>query len=178
MRNSFPSCGEKLLFCNFAQGPFLYYVRVFLAFSRSPTPVRNGKYGVVPCPCTQPYHVINLNTLTWHDSVGSMFEINFQTGKYFFRWKLNFQIPKFDLRFQLDSNGFSKDRSFVHNSGLKSESSEWVNFIEKLDLSNALNANWSRWRISNWSNNAENSNVTFRLWKIKNRIIEVTCEII
>ena len=35
---------------------------------------------VVQCACIQPYHVINLNTRTWPHSVGSMFEMNFQTG--------------------------------------------------------------------------------------------------
>ena len=33
-----------------------------------------------------------------------------------FRFELNFQISKLDLGFQINSNGFSRDRSFQHNS--------------------------------------------------------------
>ena len=35
---------------------------------------------VVPCVCIQPYHVITLNTHTWHHSTESIFEINVRTG--------------------------------------------------------------------------------------------------
>ena len=42
--------------------------------------VCHGPLGVVQCACIQPYHMINLNTRTWHHSSGFMFEINFQTG--------------------------------------------------------------------------------------------------
>ena len=45
-----------------------------------------------------------------------MFEINFQTGQTFFRFKLNFKILKLYFRFQINSNGFSRDRSFGHKS--------------------------------------------------------------
>jgi hypothetical protein len=41
-----------------------------------------------------------------------MFEIDFQTGQTFFRFKLDFQILKLYLRFQINSNGFSRERSF------------------------------------------------------------------
>ena len=40
---------------------------------------------------------------------GSMFEIDFQTGQTFFRFKLNYQILKLCLRFQINSNGFSRE---------------------------------------------------------------------
>ena len=43
-----------------------------------------------------------------------MFEIDFQTGQTFFRFKLNFQILKLYLRFQKNANEFSRDRSFGH----------------------------------------------------------------
>ena len=70
---------------------------------------------MVQCECIKLYHITNLNTSTWHHFVESMFEINFQTGQYLLRCKLNFQILKLDLRFQTNSNGFSRDRSFGHN---------------------------------------------------------------
>ena len=52
---------------------------------------------MVQCACIQPKHMINL------------FEINFQTG-----FRLNFYISKLDLGSQINSNGFSRDRSFQH----------------------------------------------------------------
>ena len=58
--------------------------------------------GGLPWACVQVYHV------------GSMFEIIFQTGYFFFRFELNFQISKLALRFQINSKGFSRDRSFGH----------------------------------------------------------------
>ena len=45
-----------------------------------------------------------------------MFEIYFQIGQSFFRFILNFQILKLYLRFQINSNGFSRDRSFRHKT--------------------------------------------------------------
>ena len=69
-------------------------------------------WSVVTCVCVQCYHMMNLNTCTWHHAAGTMFEINFQVGWNIFGFKSNFQISKHDLRFQIDSNGFSKDRSF------------------------------------------------------------------
>ena len=68
----------------------------------------------MPCVCIKVYHVVRLNTCTLHHSAGSMFEINFQTGQPFFRFKLNFQILKLFLRFQISSNGVSRDRNFGH----------------------------------------------------------------
>ena len=44
----------------------------------------------------------------------SKFEINFETGLKMFRFKLNFQISKLDLRFQINSNKFSRHWSFGH----------------------------------------------------------------
>ena len=55
-----------------------------------------------------------LNTCTLHHSAGFMFEIYFQTGQTFFRFRLNFKILKLYLRFQINSNRFSRDRSFGH----------------------------------------------------------------
>ena len=46
-----------------------------------------------------------------HISAESMFEIDFQRGQTFFRFKLNFKILKLYLRFQINSNKFSRDRS-------------------------------------------------------------------
>ena len=56
----------------------------------------------------QPYHIINLNTPTWHHSSGSMFEIDFQTGQSFLRFKLNFRILKLCLRFQIIQTDFQE----------------------------------------------------------------------
>ena len=53
-------------------------------------------------------------TCTLHHSARSIFEIDFQTGHTFFRFKLNFKILKLYLRFQINSNGFSRYRSFGH----------------------------------------------------------------
>ena len=39
---------------------------------------------------------------------------NFKKGYNFFRFKSNIQIQKRDLRFQINSNGFSRHRSFGH----------------------------------------------------------------
>ena len=75
---------------------------------------KNGPCGVVPCACIQVYHVVRLNTCTLHHSAGFMFEIDFQTGQTFFRFKLDLEILRLYLRFQIDSNGFSRDRSFGH----------------------------------------------------------------
>ena len=75
---------------------------------------KHGPRGVVQCACIQPYRMINLKTCGWHRSSGFMFEIYFQTGQTFFRFRLNFQISKLDLGFQINSNGFSRDRSFGH----------------------------------------------------------------
>ena len=74
----------------------------------------HGTSRVVPCACVQVYHVIRFNTYTWHHSAGSMFEIHFQTEWQIFRSKSNFQISKLDLRFQKNSNRFSRHRSFRH----------------------------------------------------------------
>ena len=41
-----------------------------------------------------------------------MFEIDFPTGQTFFRFKLDFKVTKLDLGFQINSNGFLRDRSF------------------------------------------------------------------
>ena len=38
----------------------------------------------------------------------------FSNGKFFFKFELHFQISKLDLGFQINSNGFSRDRSFQH----------------------------------------------------------------
>jgi hypothetical protein len=35
------------------------------------------------------------------------------------RFELNFHISKLDLRFQINSNGFSRDKSFGHKSQVK-----------------------------------------------------------
>ena len=75
---------------------------------------KHGAWGVVPCACIQVCHVVRLNTCTLHHSAGSMFEIDFQTGQFFFIFQLNFKILKLYLRFQINSNGFSRDRSFGH----------------------------------------------------------------
>ena len=53
----------------------------------------------MPCACIPVYHVVRLNTCTLHQSAGSMFEIDFQSGQTFFRLELNFQILKLYLRF-------------------------------------------------------------------------------
>ena len=47
-----------------------------------------------------------------------MCEIDFQTGQTFFRFKSDFKDTKLDLGFQINSNGFSRDRSFQHQSYL------------------------------------------------------------
>ena len=60
------------------------------------------------------YHLIKLNTHTWHYYEGSIFEKKNQVGRKIFRFKLNFQISKLNLRFQINSNGFSSDRTFGH----------------------------------------------------------------
>ena len=46
--------------------------------------------------------------------IGSMFEIDFEIEYANFRFRLNFQISKLDMGFQINSNGFSKHRSFGH----------------------------------------------------------------
>ena len=53
---------------------------------------------------------------TLHHSIESMFDLDFQTGQTFFRIKLNFRNLKLYLRFQINSNRFSKDRSLWHQT--------------------------------------------------------------
>ena len=59
-----------------------------------------------------------MNACTWHHISGSMFQIDFQTRLKKIRIRLNFQISKLDLSFQINSNEFSKDRSFQHQTCL------------------------------------------------------------
>jgi hypothetical protein len=40
----------------------------------------------------------------------------FKQDKKKFRFELHFQISKLDLGFQINSNGFSRDRSFQHKT--------------------------------------------------------------
>ena len=53
---------------------------------------KHGPCGVVPCVQIQGYHMVRLNTCILHHSAGSMFEIEFETGWTFFRFKLHLQI--------------------------------------------------------------------------------------
>ena len=77
---------------------------------------KTGPWRVVPCGCIQVYHVVRLNTIfntcTLHHSMGSMFEMYFETGQTFFRFKWNFRILKVYLRFQINSNEFLRYRTF------------------------------------------------------------------
>ena len=86
---------------------FLFSMKIYLQHCPS---------GVVQCVCILPYHVINLNTRPWHHNAGSMLEINLRCLKYIFKQNKTFQISKIDLGFQRNWNGFSRDRSFGHNS--------------------------------------------------------------
>ena len=70
-----------------------------------------------------------------------MFEIGFQTGQTIFRFKLNFKISKLYLRLQINSNGFSRDRSFGHKTYSFSyhlffslQLLNWGNFFKKLEI--------------------------------------------
>ena len=56
---------------------------------------------IVQCACIRLNHIINLNTCTWPHSAGSIF-------------KSKFQISNLNLRFQINSNRFSRGRSFGH----------------------------------------------------------------
>ena len=86
---------------------------------------------MVQCACIQSYHMINLNTHTWHHFSGSMFEKKNQTGQKNFRFQIDFQISKLDLGFQINLNGFSRDRSFQHkNVNLK----KFINFQKKMKI--------------------------------------------
>ena len=76
-----------------------------------------GLRRVVQCVRIWPYHVINLNTHTRYHSVGSMFEPE---------WKI-FRL-KWNLGFQINSNGFSGVRSF----GLLSWKSFWINLKSQI----------------------------------------------
>ena len=58
---------------------------------------------VVQCACIQFYHVIKLNVCTLYQSAHAKFEIDFQTRQKHFR-------------FQINSKGFSRHRSFGHKS--------------------------------------------------------------
>ena len=60
------------------------------------------------------YSSLSCGKVRLHHSAGSMFEIDFQTGQTFYIFKLNFKILKLYLRFQINSKGFSRDRSFGH----------------------------------------------------------------
>ena len=51
----------------------------------------------------QPYHVVNLNTRTWHHLAWAKFEKKVPKEWKYFRYKLTFQISKLDLRFQINS---------------------------------------------------------------------------
>ena len=75
---------------------------------------KHGPRRVVQCECIKLYHMIRLNTHTLNHSAKSTFEINFQTGQFIFRFKSNFLISKLVLRFQINSNWFSRHRSFGH----------------------------------------------------------------
>ena len=78
----------------------------------------------------QVHHVVRLNTFLY--TTGSMFEIDFQTGQTFFRFRLNFKIAKLYLRFQINSNRFSRDRSFGHYW----ENFHFSNFQTVFEISN------------------------------------------
>ena len=79
------------------------------------------KHKIVPWVCIQTYHVIDSNTHTWHHSDGFMFEIDISRQYRFWDGIRKFQIwtkisnlKTRDLRFQINSNRFSRHRSFGH----------------------------------------------------------------
>ena len=47
---------------------------------------------------------------------GPCLKIDFPTEQTFFRFILDFKITKLDLEFQINSNRFSRDRSFGHKT--------------------------------------------------------------
>ena len=55
--------------------------------------LKHGPWRVVPCACIQVYHLIRLNTHSWHRSPQSMFEIDFQI-EFFFQIWIKFSNPK------------------------------------------------------------------------------------
>ena len=56
-----------------------------------------------------------LQSGTYHDCKGPSLKI-FRWYYFLFRFILNFQISKLDLRFQINSNGFSRHRDSGHKS--------------------------------------------------------------
>ena len=80
---------------------------------------KHGPWGVVPCACIQVYHVSGVHV--WN---------RFSDRTNFFRFKLNFKILKLYLRFQINSNGFSRDRSFGHSVYFDEKTSQtWLVLI-------------------------------------------------
>ena len=56
----------------------------------------------------------------------------FRMDKASFRFKLNFQFPKIGLRFQINSNGFSRDRSFGQESNFSAQNYRMVGKKNKM----------------------------------------------